>query len=110
MASHVASAAGEEVDHALQTVRGDRFVDKIPGTRTGTSNINQPGGGPRQTGRQRYTNRAGSGSSGSGEQGGGIGLGLSHGYGVVGRGYTGRKCYQLSWSCAGFLSARMHAY
>ncbi|KAF1968619.1 hypothetical protein BU23DRAFT_479677 [Bimuria novae-zelandiae CBS 107.79] len=75
MATHVANAAGEDVDHTLNTIRqGDRFVDRIPGTRSGTSNINQVGTS-QQHGGGRLHNRAGSGSScSSGQQRGGGGI------------------------------------
>jgi hypothetical protein len=103
MASHVANAAGDEAEYALQhTVRGDRFVDKLPGARTGTGTFSQPNLANRQGGRQRYYNRDGSNSSGSSGQpkAGGIGLGpvgnsQSHGYGLGARGYTGRKSRRL---------------
>lgn len=95
MASHVANAAGDEADFTLQAVRGDRFVNRIPGTRTGTANYSQPSVAPRQDGRQTYHNRGGSGSSGSGgrAQGGGIGLGHSQAKNCTqnGRVFTGRK-------------------
>lgn len=97
MASHVANAAGDEADFTLHTARADKFVDRLPGTRTGTANYNQPGAPIRQ-GRQRYGRREGSGSSGSGgqPQGGGVGLGPTynpqlHGHGLNARGYTGRR-------------------
>jgi hypothetical protein len=43
MASQVAVAAGDEVEMTSQTARGDRFIDRIPGTRTGTANLNKVG-------------------------------------------------------------------
>ncbi|KAL1599627.1 hypothetical protein SLS60_007430 [Paraconiothyrium brasiliense] len=68
MATHVANAAGEEVDHAMHTIRqGDRFVDKLPGTRSGTANLNQLGTN-QQRGGGRLHNRDPSGSSGSSGQ------------------------------------------
>jgi hypothetical protein len=68
MATHVANAAGEEVDHAMQSIRqGDRFVDKIPGIRSGTVNLSQLGANL-QHGGGRVHNRGGSGSSGSSGQ------------------------------------------
>lgn len=41
MASRVVNAAGDEVDMALNTVSGDRFVDRIPGVRTGAGGFTQ---------------------------------------------------------------------
>jgi hypothetical protein len=68
MATQVANAAGEEVDHAMQSIRqGDRFVDKIPGMRSGTVNLNQLGTNQQRAG-GRLHNRGGSGSSGSSGQ------------------------------------------
>lgn len=65
MATHVANAAGEEVDHTMQSIRqSDRFVDKLPGIRSGTVYVNQPGT-TQQHGIGQLHNRAGSGSSGS---------------------------------------------
>lgn len=95
MASHVANAAGDEAEHALHTVRGDRFVNRIPGTRTGTATYSVSGMAPRQDDRQRYHNRAGSGSSGgSGGRSQAPGIGLpkqAKAYGLGVRGFTGRK-------------------
>ncbi|KAF2447958.1 hypothetical protein P171DRAFT_235289 [Karstenula rhodostoma CBS 690.94] len=68
MATQVANAAGEEVNHTMHSIRqGDRFIDKIPGTRSGTANLNQLGLN-QQRGGGRLHNRAGSGSSGSSGQ------------------------------------------
>src|SRR5688572_25050242 len=39
MATQVANAAGDQVDHALHSVRADRVVNRLPGTRTGTANF-----------------------------------------------------------------------
>lgn len=75
MATHVANAAGEDVNDALNTIRqGDRFVQSIPGTRTGTANFSQLGvNGQGSGGVGQLHNRTGSGSSGSsGQQGGGL--------------------------------------
>ena len=41
MASQVAQAAGDEAHYTLQTARRDRFIDRLPGTRTGTANYSQ---------------------------------------------------------------------
>ncbi|KAJ4354574.1 uncharacterized protein N0V89_006311 [Didymosphaeria variabile] len=68
MATQVANAAGEEVDHAMHTIRqSDRYVDKLPGTRSGTVNLNQLGTN-QQRGGGRLHNRDASGSSGSSGQ------------------------------------------
>jgi hypothetical protein len=98
MASQVAVAAGDEAELTLQTGQGNRFIDRMPGVRSGTGvyshtgMVQQPGGG-------RVHNRQGSGSSGSnGQQRGGIGIGpastyASHlqGRDLAGRVHTGRK-------------------
>ena len=98
MASQVAMAAGDEAEHTLQTARGSRFIDRLPGVRTGAgmynhlSEVQQSGGG-------RVHNRQGSGSSGSSkQQRGGIGLGPAPNYashlqnrGLGGNVHTGRK-------------------
>lgn len=95
MASHVATAAGDEADITLQTARGDRFIDRLPGTRRGTANYSQTG---QHMGGDTSHGRNDSRSSGSSEQQrGGIGLGHSYashsqGRGLNGRGGTGRKC------------------
>ncbi|KAL5373391.1 hypothetical protein DPSP01_012749 [Paraphaeosphaeria sporulosa] len=68
MATQVVSAAGEEVDNTMHSIRqGDRFINKMPGTRTGTAHLSQLGLN-QQDGGGRLHNRAGSGSSGNGEQ------------------------------------------
>ena len=41
MATQVAHAAGDEAAYTIQTARGDRFIDRLPGTRTGTANYSQ---------------------------------------------------------------------
>ena len=41
MATRVANAAGNEVDNALQSARGDRFVDKLPGARAGVASLDR---------------------------------------------------------------------
>jgi hypothetical protein len=56
MASHIATAAGDEAELTLQTARGDGFIDRLPGTRTGTvayspMTTNQRVGGDRLHGR-----------------------------------------------------------
>lgn len=64
MASHVATAATDEAEHALHTARGNRYVDKIPGTRSGIPNLSQYGTNAHGGGKRH--NRDGSGSSGGG--------------------------------------------
>jgi len=56
MASHVAHAAGDEAEYTFQTARRDRFINRLPGTRTGTANysqmaMSQQNGGSRLHGR-----------------------------------------------------------
>ncbi|KAE8851708.1 hypothetical protein HRS9122_01995 [Pyrenophora teres f. teres] len=72
MASHVAHAAGDEAEYTLQTAQRDRFIDRFPGTRTGTANYGQMAM-PQQTGggrpHERDTSRS-SGRSGLQRQGG----------------------------------------
>lgn len=97
MASHVATAAGDEAEITLQTARGDRFIDRLPGTRTGTANYSQLGV-TQQMGGGRAHDRFDSRSSGSsGQHRGGVGLGpnyVSHlqTRGMRGRMGTDRKC------------------
>jgi hypothetical protein len=96
MASHVATAAGDEAELTLQTARGDRFIDRLPGTRVGSAAYNQMGASQR-TGSGIAHHRDDSRSSGSsGQQRGGIGLGHRYapqlqGRGLGGRGGTGRR-------------------
>jgi hypothetical protein len=90
MSSQVAAAAGEEVEMTSRTARGDQFIDRLPGTRTGTTNYNRTGVG-NPSGRPRQHGRVGSGSSGSsGQQRGGIGLPPTFASHLQGRVYTGR--------------------
>ncbi|KAF2120971.1 hypothetical protein BDV96DRAFT_641610 [Lophiotrema nucula] len=97
MSSHVANAAGEEADFALQTVRNDRFVDRLPGTRTGTANMSQMGLGMTQRRSGNRHSRDDSGSSGNGgQQRGGAPLGPAwnaqpQGAGMSSRIYTGNS-------------------
>lgn len=99
MVPQVANAASNEADFAIQTAHGDRFVDKIPGTRAGTTNFTHINGGNRQGRQSMQHNREGSGSSGS------SGHRLTGNYGpspswnnqsqshdIGGRSYTGREC------------------
>ncbi|KAF2638053.1 hypothetical protein P280DRAFT_471710 [Massarina eburnea CBS 473.64] len=94
MAAHVADAAGDEADMAIHTtVRGNRFVNKIPGVRSGTAgtgNLTQLGASQTIGSGRRHHNRGGSGSSGSNEQQrGGIGLGPLFGSHLQQRGFGG---------------------
>jgi len=93
MASHVATAAGDEAEMTLQTARGDRFIDRLPGTRTGTANYSQMGRN-QQMGGGRPHGRADSRSSGSSgqqqQQRGGISLGPAYASHLQGRGLGGR--------------------
>ncbi|KAF1840996.1 uncharacterized protein K460DRAFT_359534 [Cucurbitaria berberidis CBS 394.84] len=90
MASHVAHAAGDEAEFTLQTGRGDRFIDRLPGARTSTTNFGQIGVG-RQTGGEKPHNRNNSRSSrSSGQQLGGIGIGPSYTPNLQGRDLGGR--------------------
>jgi hypothetical protein len=90
MASQVAVAAGDEVEMTSQTARGDRFIDQIPGTRTGTVNFNKTGTGYPSGGVRQHV-RAESGSPGSGgQQRGGIGLPPTFASHLQGRVHTGR--------------------
>ncbi|KAF2691310.1 hypothetical protein K458DRAFT_70033 [Lentithecium fluviatile CBS 122367] len=97
MATHVATAAGDEAEFALHTARGDRFVDRLPGVRTGTGTTNLSQHGPSQRhGGGSHHNRGGSGSSGdSGPQRGGVGLAPPWNSQLQGRGlgrvHTGNK-------------------
>ncbi|KAF2496283.1 hypothetical protein BU16DRAFT_509204 [Lophium mytilinum] len=66
MASHVATAATDEAEHTIHTSRRDRFVDRIPGTRTGLQHQFQQftldqQGGPNQ---HRHQESVSSGSRG----------------------------------------------
>ena len=126
MASHVAHAAGDEAEFTLQTARGDRFIDRLPGTRTGTANYSQMGHS-QQTGGGRLHHRENSRSSESSgrqqqqQQGGGIHLGPPfhnsqlHGRGLGGRVSTGRKstlylllgCFMRCWGTAVFGQHRL---
>ena len=62
MASQVAVAAGDEAEHTLQTVRGNRSLDRMPGVRSGTGVYSHPGV-MQHPGGGRVHNRQGSGSS-----------------------------------------------
>jgi hypothetical protein len=97
MASQVAYAAGDEAAHTLQSARGDRFIDRLPGTRMGTANYSQMNMS-QQTGGGRTHNRDFSRSSGSSgrQPQSGINLGppfdpQSQRRGLGGRNNTGRE-------------------
>lgn len=74
MASQVAVAAGNEVEMTSQTARGDRFIDRIPGTRTGTANLNKIGIGQSLGGTSQHIRVGSRSSSIGGQPQGGIGL------------------------------------
>ncbi|KAI4912441.1 hypothetical protein J4E90_005845 [Alternaria incomplexa] len=76
MATEVAHAAGDEAAYTIQTARGDRFIDRLPGTRTGTANYSQMNMS-QQAGGGKPHNRDFSRSSGSSgrQQQGGVHLG-----------------------------------
>jgi len=75
MASHVANAAGDEAEYALNTAHGDRLMNRIPGTRTGSANFGRMGD-RHQTGNKRPHDRNNSRSSESnGQQQGAVGIG-----------------------------------
>jgi hypothetical protein len=94
MASQIAVAAGDEAEMTMQTARASgRFIDRMPGARTGTGVYGHPGGAVQQPGGNRLHNRHGSGSSGSGgQQRGGIALGSAPKYAqhLQGRAFSGR--------------------
>ncbi|KAF2034866.1 hypothetical protein EK21DRAFT_97095 [Setomelanomma holmii] len=90
MASQVANAAGDEAEMAVHTARGDRFIDRLPGTRTGSASFASMGMS-QQHGNGKTHNRADSRSSESGgQQQGGIGLGPNYASHLQGRGF-GRR-------------------
>lgn len=96
MVSHVAQAAGNEAEATLSTARGDRFINRVPGARTGTAQYSQMGTSQRIGGSGPH-NRADSKSSGSsGQQRQGIGISQHYVPHLQGRGLgdrmgTGRK-------------------
>ncbi|KAJ4985710.1 E3 ubiquitin-protein ligase CCNB1IP1 [Stagonosporopsis vannaccii] len=86
MATQVAGVAADQAELALQAARGNRFIDRIPGARSGTGVHSHPGAAPGVT---RLHNRKGSASSGSSRlKRGGIGIGPAPTYSsyVQGRG------------------------
>lgn len=93
MASQVAVAAGDEAELTLQTARGNRVIDRMPGARSGTGVYIHPSAAAKQSGASRLHNRQGSGCSGSsGQQRGGVGVGPAPSYTphLQGRGLGGR--------------------
>ncbi|OCK86387.1 hypothetical protein K432DRAFT_284568 [Lepidopterella palustris CBS 459.81] len=69
MASHVATAATNEAEHTIHAATRDRFVDRIPGTRSGLQqHFNQFSLDPQGNGRNHNRRESGS-SGGSGGQG-----------------------------------------
>ncbi|KAH6615299.1 RXT2-like protein [Boeremia exigua] len=93
MASHVASAAGDQAELTLQTARGKRFIDRMPGARSGSGAYSQLNGAVQMPSGSRPHDRQGSGSSGSsGLQRGGAGVGPAPTYAshLQGRGLGGR--------------------
>lgn len=97
MATQVAHAAGDEADLAVHTARGARFVDMLPGARSGTANLSQLGVGQHHGGgRSHY--HGGRGSSGeNGQPRGGVGLAPQwssqlNGRGLGSRMHSGRRC------------------
>ncbi|KAJ4310776.1 hypothetical protein N0V94_008278 [Neodidymelliopsis sp. IMI 364377] len=64
MVPQVAAAAGNEVEQTLDTAQRNRFIDRVPGARSGAGAYSHVGIG-QQTGGGRIHNKAGSGSSSS---------------------------------------------
>lgn len=97
MASHVANAAGDEAEFTLHSSRGDRFIDRLPGTRTSTTNFGQAGVSQQtSSGRPHNRNDSRSSRSSGGQQLGGIRVGPAYtsqlqGRDLGGRVYAGRK-------------------
>lgn len=95
MASHIANAAGNDAEFTLQSTRADRFIDRLPGTRTGMAKFGQIGDTQQNGGRKphdRVISRS-SASSGQQEQSG-IGIGQGHtlqGQGLGNRLHSSRK-------------------
>jgi hypothetical protein len=96
MGNTVAQAAVDEAECAIHTARADRYIDKIPGTRTGTANFNQMGMPQQQMGgRQRNRSTGSRSSRNEGQLHGGISLNpvwnQMQGQGLSGREYTSRE-------------------
>lgn len=92
MASQVANAAGDEAEYALNTARGHRFIDRLPGARIGSANFHRMA--DRQQGHKRAHDRNHSRSSGSsGHLQSGVvgGAGPSFASHLQGRGLDGRN-------------------
>lgn len=94
MATHVANAAGDEADSTLHIARGDRFVDRLPGTRTSSAHISQLGPSQQRGAGHHIRTRSGSSAS-SGQQRASVGFGAHwnaqlHGRGPGSRMHTGR--------------------
>jgi hypothetical protein len=95
MATHVADAAGYEADLTINnTARGDRFVNRIPGARSGAANLGGHLRAQQSNGRSRHGNVEGSGSGSSGsnerQRGGGLGLGPQFSSHLQARGFSSR--------------------
>jgi len=87
MASHVAHAAGDEAEYTLQTARRDRFIDRLPGTRTGTASYNQMATSQQNGGSRLHARDASRSSRSSGlQRQGGIQNGPSFHAHLQGRG------------------------
>lgn len=94
MATQVANDAQEGVNYALEATRpGDRFIDKLPGTRSGTANVGQPDANrPRSAGRSHnYIDGRSSGSSGERGADGGVRFNSQIQTHVFGGATSGRK-------------------
>ncbi|USP74319.1 hypothetical protein yc1106_01593 [Curvularia clavata] len=76
MASHVAHAAGDEAEHTLHSARGDRFIDRFPGARSGTVNFSQMGT-TQHSGKRSHKRIISRSSGSSGRQPGGVHAGPS---------------------------------
>jgi hypothetical protein len=91
MVPQVAAAAGNEAEQTLDTAQRNRFIDRVPGARSGAGAYSHPGVG-QQTGGGRIHNRAGSGSSSSSvQQRGGVGLAPSYASHLQARGGLGNR-------------------
>ena len=90
MASQVAHAAGDEAEFTLHSARGDRFIDRFPGARSGTAYFSQTG--TTQLAGDRLHKRIVSRSSGSSgrQQPGGIHAGPPFDSQLQGRGLGSR--------------------
>ena len=96
MASAVADAAGVEADFAFQSVRADRLMNKLPGTRIGTTNFSQFGLPRESRGRRRHKRTESGSSRDNGQRDAETNTGLAwnsniQNRGLVDRRFTGRK-------------------